>query len=150
MVQVDLERVNFGEFRKRGGVVEETREGVAPWLEAGPVQIAQDGAFSPRREVADHGKLVGRIGPLGAVVDQAIHPRPERVVEGLGQIALPPEAEGQIGIEVGKNNVRQRVRTLAVEAEGDLLRAELALAFSRLMAMRVDPRLCGRLGRAGV
>ena len=151
VVQIDLNRLDLGKLRKGSGVIEEAREGVAPRLEAGPIQIAQDGAlvFS-RREMAKHGKLMRWIVPLPAVVDEAVHPGPERFIERFGQVALPPKTKRQVGIEMGKNNVGQRMGALAIETKGDLLGAKLAVAFACLMAMGIDPSLRGRSGSPGI
>ena len=53
----------------------------------------------------DNGKLVVRVAPGTAVEDEAIHPRPEFFVEGLGEIRLPPQTEWEVGVQVGKNDV---------------------------------------------
>ena len=146
----DGELFDFRQAGQGGGVVEHPGEGVAPGEEAGPIEVAEDDAVAlARGDVADEGELVGGVFPGGAVVDDAVDPAPEFFIERLGEVGFPPEAEREVGIEVGKNDVRQGGGAVAVEAEGDLLGANLA-PLAGHVAVGVDPGFRAGFLRAGV
>ena len=111
-------------------------------MKASPIQIAQHCAIALScREVAHEVELVAGVAPRGAVVDQPVDPGPKLLVQRFWKLLLPPHTERQIGVQVRENNIRKRPGAVAVEAEGDLLRADLTLTFSLQVAMRTDPGL---------
>ena len=89
-------------------MIENLRERLAEVERAGPVQIAQGEA---RLGLGERGVAGGRTAPSGSLqsrlskMSRSIQ-RPEVRVEVFGKIALPPEIERQIGVEIAEDDVR--------------------------------------------
>ena len=124
----------------RRGEIEYLGHGVAQIEESRPIEVARAGApVSERGDFAQDPELRGRTGPIGAVDDQPVDPAPELRIRFGVQLALPPKIEGQVRVEVGKDDAGQAARGGSVELEGDLLRANLLFARFAQMAVRRDP-----------
>ena len=137
---LDLERLDFREVMMGRGMIEKLREREAEVNQANPVQVAQDNAlpcFALCR--LDQLHLLVEIAPDLAVVDHAIDPGPELRVDRGAEFLLPPKIEREIGIELGKDNVRQQAALLALERKRKLLRTDLLAAGAADVAMRADP-----------
>jgi hypothetical protein len=149
--EIDLNALDFIEARVGPGVVEELSKREPNLDEPGPIQIAENDSLLrvglSRFQALDLG---AEIVPALAVVNNAIDPRPELRVHRVGKFALPPEIEREIGIELGKNDVRQEPRRRSFEQKRELFRTDLFVAGAADVAMHVDPRLDPVLFRGGV
>src|SRR5262245_13003595 len=110
----------------RSGMIEELREREAKVVQPRPIQVAQDQALL-RFALSgfDQRHLRGKSFPAVAVVDESVDPLPELRVHRVMELPLPPEIEWQGGIELRKNNVRQKARARAFKEERNLFRANL-------------------------
>ena len=96
-------------------VIEHLRERLAQVQRARPVQVAQGQARSARDRAirSSRRELLRRAAPMpGCRKIEAIDPGPELFVDRVGKLALPPEVERQIGIEIrrrGCSAMRLRV-----------------------------------------
>ena len=112
-------------------MVEEIGDRDPPVVQAGPVEIAEDGMrFRKRVDPVDERELLLGFCPCAAIEDQPIDPAPELAIERLPKCGLPPEAQGQVGIQMRKNNIRQSRSGLPVQAKRNLLGADLVFSFS--------------------
>ena len=136
----DRHALDFADPGKGAGMVEELGEREARSDKACPIQIAKNRAdFRERPDLSNQAELLGRGLPFSAVVDQAVHPPPELLVERFPEVFLPPEIERKVGIEVGEHDVGKRRDHVAIESESDLLGANLPLAFAGEVAVSTDP-----------
>lgn len=143
--------LQVGQTFAGGGAVENLSCGVEEVEEAGPGEVADGAAaagqdFNLRKDV----ELWGGVFPSLAVHDEAIHPGPQLRIGLFVQRALPPETEWQIGIEVGENDAGQASGGAAIEAEGDLFRADFLGSARVQVAMGGDPGVDGGFGGVGV
>jgi hypothetical protein len=105
--EIDSHFLNFGKMMMRGRMIEELGECEANLIQARPIQIAKHDALSCfLLSGLDQVQLRAKILPSLAVVDDAIDPRPKLRIHRLTQFFLPPEVEGQVGIQVRENNAR--------------------------------------------
>lgn len=150
----NLDRVDGGKLLKGGMVVKERGEGEAAAQNAGPIQIAEDGLSGlgglGGASLEEKLELLPRLSPLGTIEEEAIHPGPHFLFQEGREIRLPPEDEGEVGIEVGKDDIREGGGGFAGEVESDLFRADLTGAFADEVAMGTDPSLGGGRGFGGI
>ena len=137
--------------RKRTRVVEKLCQRESRAKQPRPIQVAKNSAdFGESADLLNQLELLCRRLPLRAVVDEAVHPSPELFVEGFAKVALPPKVKRQIGIEMRKDDIRERAYHIAIQLKGDLFRADLVLTLSGEVAVCVDPRFGAWLFGVGI
>src|SRR6185436_12151311 len=94
--------------------------------------------------------LLAEMAPCLAVVDNAVHPRPQLRIHWIVKFTLPPKIEWKIGIKLGKNDVRQQSRGRSFQQERKLFGTNLFAARPTDVAMRADPRLHAIFFLAGI
>lgn len=137
-----------GDVRQRAlgdRVVEQPGDAEAELPRAGPFQVLEDERVGVRREGFDAVERGGWLGPLRGIDDQAVDDADEAFGENGGEFALPPEDEGEIGIEVGEDGVAEAAGDFSGEMEGDLLAADGFHAVGEV-AVGGDPGADGGLG----
>ena len=138
----DVNAVEAVEARQRGGQVEDLGHGVAQVEEACPVEIAECGARTGKRpDFLQDTELRGGGGPRVAVDDEPVDPAPESRVRIGMQVALPPEVERQVGVEVGEDDAGQATGGGPVELERELFGTDFFFARFAQMAVGGDPRV---------
>src|ERR1043166_6138489 len=96
----------------RSRVVEELRQRITNFVEARPVQVAQDKAlFGFALGRFDQSKLLVEITPVFAVENEPVYPRPKLRIHRIMQIALPPKVKREIRLEMREDDVRKKIRT---------------------------------------
>ena len=124
----------------RRGMVEKLRDGVADLVQPCPIEIAKhDSLFRFLLCGFDQAHLPAKILPCLAVEDQSIDPCPKLRVHRVGKIVLPPEIQRQIGIEMGKDDARQKLYARTFQRKRNLFGTNLFTPGARHVAMRVDP-----------
>ena len=142
---------NRANTSKGTGMVEKLRNRISSGDQARPIQVAEDRAdLGKRPYLLNKAELLGGSIPVGAIIDQAIDPPPQFLVQRLAEIFLPPEVERKVGVQVRKNDIRQCAHHAAIELEGDLLGTVDARPFPR-GGSGADPRagLLARGSRVG-
>ncbi len=131
-------------------MIKQLGQGEARTEQARPVQVTEDRALGIERgDLACDGELLDGLLPVGAVKDEPVDPAPELLVQRLAEFPLPPEIERQVGVQMRKDDVGQRMHHLAIKLEGDLLGADLSLALACHVAVGADPGASVGFIRAG-
>src|SRR5437879_7349827 len=92
----------------RRRMIKKLRDCVADLVESRPIEIAKhDALFRFLLRGFDETHLRAKVSPSLAVENQPIEPLRKLRAQRLGKIVLPPERNGQIRIEMGKENTRQ-------------------------------------------
>ena len=122
-------------------MIEHLGHGLAQVERARPVEIAED---RPRARGGEDGlqtrDLLAHLAPFAAVEDEPVDAAPELLARLRAQLALPPEVERQIGVEIRIQHIRDHLLRAAVDDERDLLAADRLRALAGEMAVRIDPR----------
>src|ERR1700675_115271 len=104
------------------GMVEKLGDGVTHLVEPGPIEIAKhDSLFCFLLRRFDETHLRAKVLPGLAIEDQPIDPGPKLRVHQFGEIVLPPEIKWQIGIEMRKDNARQKLYAWTFQRKRNLL-----------------------------
>lgn len=111
------------------GVLEAGGEGSAKEVGAGPTEVAdvKVGGFTFEGG-GEGGKFDGGVLPEGAVDDEGVDVGIEAFVEVAGEGALPEDDEGEVGVEMGEDDVLDGLWGGLFEDEGDLFGADDLLA----------------------
>ena len=97
--------------------------------EPGPIEIAEHNAlFRFRLRGFDALHLRAEVAPCLAVVDHAVDPRPKLRIHRIVKFTLPPKIKGEIGIELGEDNIRQQLRGGTFQQERKLFGTDLFAA----------------------
>src|SRR5260370_32359561 len=124
----------------RSGMIEKLCDRVADFVESRPIEIAKhDPLFRFLLCRFDEPHLRAKVFPGLAIEYQPIDPRPKLRIHWFGKIVLPPKIKRQIGIEMGKDNTRQKLNARTFKRERKLLGTNLFTPGATDMAMRVDP-----------
>ena len=93
-------------------------EGLPEMQAARPVQIAEHHARLRALDgLTQKPELLAGIAPALAVVNQAIHPCPERLVDRIGKFSLPPQVERKIRVKIGEKGIRDPALACGLQKE---------------------------------
>src|SRR5205085_2589294 len=131
---------DFAKMMMRRRMIEKLRDRVTHLVEPRPIEIAKhDSLFRFLLRGSDETHLRAKIFPPLTVEDQSIDPGPKLRVHRVGKIVLPPKIKWQIGIEMGKNDARQKFYARTFQRERKLFGANLFAPGARDVAVRIDP-----------
>ncbi len=116
----------------------------------GPGEVLDDkGASATVNGLVDDREGCTRIGPSGAIEDEAIDHRVEALFENRREFALPPENERKIAGKVGEDGVAESAARDASEGESDLFAADGFFSLAEV-AVGGDPSAQGGLGGTAI
>ena len=104
---VDGDFLQVPEKRRGGRFVEGKGECTSKSEATDPVQIADiDASAGAVDDALKALKLLAWVNPIAAVEDEFVDPRPDLGVGGWRKIFVPPKVQGEVVVEVGKNDAR--------------------------------------------